>query len=254
MFIADYENNNEYRFIVPTNSGDILNYNVSGNQVKGWDYTHSNSYVSHTISYTNIKGKDYLIVVSHDGSIKALNRRGQIRLNLKSTFNFRILDEIHLQEGSQLDNTYILGVTENQEVVRISLIDKKERLFSLNQDSIKFISFSDVDLDGAIEIIATGTHHISAFTTDGNLVFNIQTESEISYPINMYHFNNSHYIGYVNKKDNELTLSHMNGLIDFVFPMKGASPFSIMDINQDGRYNLLTTDNNGMLFNYTIGN
>ena len=252
LSIMDYENSKDYRFLIPTISGGLLNYGVNGRPVTGWQFPKSSIIITQPIKYINLKQKDYLVVCFANGSVKALDRRGNLRLDLKSKFNFQPIGTIALQRGSDLENSSIIAVTKNHEVTQISLSDVKTRLFSINIDSIGFVYFTDIDRDGSIEIIAKGDSTIKAYKIDGNSIFNLKTPSRIDNSLSIYHFKNKNLVGMSSFSENKIYLAHTDGSIVYSFPLKGGSPFSIMDINNDGRYNLITVDKDGLMLNYTL--
>ena len=137
-------------------------------------------------------------------------------------------------------------------MVKINFNDQKSRLFSIKQDSVINVSFKNVDDDGSIEIIFNSPHIVSAFKNDGNKVFQLKTVAPMSYSSYIYRFNNKYLIGYSSSENNEIYLSDFNGHLIHSFPLKGATPFSISDINNDGRFNLVTTDSEGVIYTYTL--
>lgn len=250
--IADYDKNLNYRFLIPCNNQNIYNYDVKGNMTTGWAYKTNGSTVNHPLQPIRIKGKDYIMVTYADGKVKALDRRGNVRINLQSKFNFELIDSPYIQVSSELENSYILGVTKQNEIVKIDLTDRKSRLFSVPQDSVNNVAFKNVDDDGSIEIIFTSPQMISAYKTDGNKVFHFDTESPTPYAANVYYFSQQYFIGYSSFIDNRIYLSDFEGNLIRSFPLKGASPFSISDINNDGRFNVTTTDKDGIMYTYTL--
>lgn len=252
MTIADYDKNLNYRFLIPSIDGNIYNYGIDGNLVTGWDYKKNGATVVHPLTHFKIKAKDYILVTYSDGSNQALDRKGHIRINLKSKFNFKLISAPYIQVNSDLKNSYLIGVTQENEVVKINFNDQKSRLFSIKQDSVINVSFKNVDDDGSIEIIFNSPHIVSAFKNDGNKVFQLKTVAPMSYSSYIYRFNNKYLIGYSSSENNEIYLSDFNGHLIHSFPLKGATPFSISDINNDGRFNLVTTDSEGVIYTYTL--
>ena len=254
LAILDYEKNKNYRLIIATNDGQILNYGIKGNRIKGWDYTNRKVAATQKITHLSIKNKDYLIAVYRDGSVKALDRKGNIRINLKSKFNFSPIGNTLVHKSSDLENSYILAVTANNEVVEISLTDKKTRMFNIKLDSIISLTFANVDHDGSTEIIASDSNKIIVYKTDGNVVVEHSIDEPLAYPVNTYKFGDNLYLGYVSTSLNKIYLSNINGDLFNGFPMNGSTPFTISDINKDGRFNVITVNEKGVLFNYTLEN
>jgi hypothetical protein len=252
MTIADYDLNLNYRFLIPCIDGHIYNYGIDGNLISGWKYKKTSSIVNHPLTHFKIKGKDYILATYDNGSNVALDRKGDLRINLKSTFNFKLIGDPYVQVNSDIENSYLLGVTQQNEIVKINFNDHKTRLFSVSQDSVTHIAFKNIDDDGSIEIIFTSPHMISAYKTDGNKVFEFETLVSCNYSSYVYKFNNNYFIGYSSYLNNEIYLTDFTGHLIHSFPLKGATPFSISDINNDGRYNLVTTDNEGVVYTYTL--
>ncbi|MGB1004054.1 MAG: DUF3352 domain-containing protein [Salibacteraceae bacterium] len=252
VLVADYDDNNEYRFIIPTTDGEIKNYTTKAEETKGWNYENSNINSLEKISYVRIKGKDYLIVVYEDGSIKALNRRGQTRIQFKSRLNFAPFNGYHLEGGENLASTYILTMTKHQDIVKISLNDTKENLFSINKDSLEHVTFANIDDDPHTEITTSGNNRLTSYTIDGNEITRFSNRHNVSYAPNIYHFNQNHYYGITSIDRDKISLLDKSGEIIAPFPLRGSSPFTITDINNDGRLNLLTIDKSGTIFTYTL--
>ena len=252
MNVIDYDSEKNYRFIVPTNDGNIVNYTAKGISTKGWNYNNNDQIITHPISYVRVRNKDYLITVYSSGSIKCLDRRGNIRLDLKSKLNFNPKSDIHLIAGTSLDNTYLQLMTTNQDFVQISLNDQKELLFSVTQDSVEHVDFVNVDDESRKEFLIMDKHKLSALTVDGKPIFRFSVRQPISYTPNVYAFDEHKYIGYVSRQKNLIFLADQLGEMVSSFPLKGSSPFTITDINNDGRFNVITTDKEGVLLNYTI--
>ena len=252
VLITDYEMNKKYRFIIPTVNGDILNYNTKGNAITGWNYSKNTVPITEKLSYINIHKKDYLIAIFKDGSIKALNRKGQVRLNLKSKLNFAPKSGYIIQKGSDLSSTYILTMTAQQDVVQISLADKKDNLFSITKDVVQFVKYANVDQNPNAEIITVGNNKITSYTTDNQQISRFSLRQEVSFTPDVYQFSNQKLYGFVSTDKNKIYLTDSKGEFISPFPLNGSSPFTITDINNDGRLNLITVGKNGTLFNYTL--
>ncbi len=252
MAILDYDNNKDYRFLIPTINGEILNYTVNGIQVNGWEFSPRKELINQKIQHINVKGKDYNIVVYDNGKVEALDRKGSIRIKLKEKFNFSPIGSVYVHGSSELSSSYVLGVTKNKEVVKISLADKKTRLFEIGVDHIKFLSITDGN--GAAEIIVTDSNRVVSYKTDGNIVFDFKTKFSPDFNVNVYKFDDHILIGYVSSSQNQIFLSTTNGDLVKGFPLNGSSPFSINDINADGRFNVVTVSDLGLMFAYTYEN
>lgn len=252
VLVADYDSDKNYRFIIPTIDGEIHNYSVSGEKTKGWVYRKTNSVCEERVSFIRIKNKDYLIAIYRDGKITALNRRGEPRLKFKSKLNFPPLDGYKIEGGENLNSTYILTMTTQQDVVKISLSDEKEHLFSISKDSIGFVTFGNIDDDPHIEISTIGNNRLTSYTLDGSLINRFGLRQDVSYPVNLYQFEHSFYYGFTSSTHNKSYVIDHSGEPLPPFPLKGYSPFTITDLNKDGRLNMMIVDQSGIVFTYTL--
>ncbi len=252
ILVADYDNNQTYRILVPTIDGEILNYSIRGKSTKGWNYTSNGNVINQPLKFIRIKERDYLIAVYSQGEIIALNRRGEIRLQFKSKFNHPIKGELYIEPGSHLNTSYLFALTEHQDFVRISLDDQKDVSFSILKDSIEHFDFNSIDGDHRNELLVFSKNKLTAYTQDGQQVFNFSIRKSISYKPYVYSFRNGPYFGLVSFNANKIMLQDKWGETIHPFPLKGASPFTISDLNNDGRLNIITTDKDGYILNYTI--
>ncbi|MFT4755245.1 MAG: hypothetical protein ACI85Q_002813, partial [Salibacteraceae bacterium] len=252
MLIADYDNTNNIRFLIPSVGGDVLNYSSTGLPTKGWKYEKSTTRVTQKLAFVKVNKKDYLITIFEDGTIKALNRRGETRIKLKSKLNFSPKFGYILEKGNNLASTYILTMTKKQDIVRISLSDEKENLFSISTDSVAYINYSNIDDNPQSEIITVGNNKITSYTIDNQQISRYSLRQKVSFPPYVYQFAGRKLLGFVSSSKNKIYLADQKGELISPFPLKGASPFTITDINNDGRLNLLTIDTDGILFNYTL--
>ncbi len=79
LAVFDYENERDYRVLLPTSDGLLLNYGLDGQAVKGWERPKLPSMATAAVAHLRIKGKDHLVVVCADGSVHILDRRGGVR-------------------------------------------------------------------------------------------------------------------------------------------------------------------------------
>lgn len=252
LLVADYDNTYNYRLLVPTKDGNIKNYTIEGKPTKGWLYLPDNNLINQSLQFLRVKGRDYLMAIYANGKIKAINRRGEIRIEFDSQFNHSINGTIYMEPGSNLNSSSIFALTASQGFVKISLDDQKTLQFSLLNDSIEYFDFTSIDGDYRKELLVYSGNKLSAYTEDGQQIFSFSVRNKVEYTPYVYSFKNGQYYGLASFSDNKIMLLDQQGESISPFPLKGASPFTITDINNDGRLNVITTDKDGVVLNYTI--
>ncbi len=79
LSVFDYENDRDYRVMVPTMDATLLNFGLDGEAVKGWERPKLPTPAAAAVDHLRIKGKDHLVVVCTDGSVHILDRKGEVR-------------------------------------------------------------------------------------------------------------------------------------------------------------------------------
>lgn len=107
LAVFDYENERDYRVVVPTSDGQLHNFGLDGQPVKGWEQPKLPSPAATAVVHLRIKGKDHLVVACNDGSLHILDRRGAVRerTSLKITEG---PNDVRITPGSELFSSRVL--------------------------------------------------------------------------------------------------------------------------------------------------
>ena len=100
LALFDYDLNKDYRLLIAGEDKLIYSYDKNGSIVKGWKPFKTAGVVKSEISYFRVSGKDYL-VASDESSLYFLDRRGNIRLNLKEPVTRSTASALRLIPGSE---------------------------------------------------------------------------------------------------------------------------------------------------------
>ncbi len=95
--LYDYDKNRNYRIFVPRADKKIDLYDAEGKRVTGWSVPTLNSTPVTPVYHFRVGGKDY-IVVADSSKLYIYDRRGNIRVNCKTTFNLKSGTTIQLQQ------------------------------------------------------------------------------------------------------------------------------------------------------------
>lgn len=78
LLVADYNGDKKYRLIFGTSDGSVMNYDIAGNPVPGWQFAAVQPCVT-AIHHIRCEGEDHLITIQQDGQIQVLKRNGESR-------------------------------------------------------------------------------------------------------------------------------------------------------------------------------
>ncbi len=147
LAVFDYEGTRDYRVLVGLDDGRLLNMDLDWAAVQGWDAPRLTEPALAPVHHLRIGGKDYLLVIAQDGSMRLLDRRGQERQPVKARLD-RLKTVLHVQQGPQAVATLVTWVDEDL-AVRITRL-------SSETEPLSQARLMDVDADGIPETIVAG--------------------------------------------------------------------------------------------------
>ena len=239
LSVIDYEKNREYRLLVGVRGGKILNYDRSGKEIKGWNFETSEEITS-SIQHFVLNGKDYITCVGSDGSVFALNRRGEIRIPIKEHLPAVNAGLAKLELSNDIMQCKYITTDETGNVFKLTFGGEKEMInFEQFSSNHQFI-YGDINNDRKPDYTFVDSNRLMSFNHAREKIFEINLESaSLAYP-SLYRFNDSDgNIGLSDTTSNMIMLYNEAGNLDETFPLKGNSGFSISDINKDERYNVI---------------
>lgn len=247
--LFDYDNNNNYRLIIPGDDRLIYAYDISGNVVKGWTPFRTNGTVKLEIYYFRVSGKDYL-VASDETSVYFLDRTGSARLKLKEPVTRANGSEIRISSGSEPS----LVFSSPDGTLQMVSFDGSVRKTTLRRLSVDHtFDFFDVDGDGLGEYIFIDMGILYLYDQDKSEIFSRDFESEeVNGPISFVFSGTDRKIGVFDNDKKLIFLIDKNGTTMAGFPLRGASMFSIGKFSEKSDFHLIVGGDNSFLYNYKL--
>ncbi|MCB0805473.1 MAG: DUF3352 domain-containing protein [Bacteroidales bacterium] len=84
--VFDYNNDNDYRLLIPLNDNKIYNFDLQGEEVEGWHKFKTRSAVKGELQHLVAGNRDYLFTTDENGLVHITDRRGEERIRLKKQF------------------------------------------------------------------------------------------------------------------------------------------------------------------------
>ena len=203
--IFDYDKNKNYRLLI-TQNDELFMFDSKGNRVRGFDYNKKNKIVT-TPKHFRIGNKDIIVFKTID-KLTILNRRGAVRINVKTKYNYSSDDVFQFQN-------FLITSSVKNEIVRIDMRGntKLENPMPINSKVI-----SDKE---------------TTFTLQKNILSNSKINVEI--PFGKYdHFkifsgNNETYVNIFDSQNNKIYLfdKELNLIKGFPIPSKENAHFII---------------------------
>ena len=241
LAVFDYDNNRNYRILVAM-SNTLKMYNQKGKIITGWEFKKTESKILYTPEHYQVFNKDYIIISEENGQTHLLNRKGQARTFLKSKI-YRSKNPISLIQGTSISNSKLISSTTNGEVLYI--------FFDGTIDTLKIHNFKETDhyINKNGSSITMKDKKMS-FSSKQNRFEYIFKNPPLSIP-KIMEFGDSIIIGIRNQNENLIYLFNDNGTL-YGEPFFGTTDFSIGELTEKGKLNLLVGSQEGLIYNYKI--
>lgn len=249
LALFDYENNRDYRLFICGSDHRVYAYDKTGSTVKGWNQFRTTGTVRNEVEFFRVSGKDYL-VVNDDNNMYILNRRGNVRVDMKEQVSRSVNSSLSLTTGTSPE--MVLASAEGS--VKTVSFNGEVTTYSLNDFSDNPVfEYFDLDADGQGEYIFFDDGRIYAYDNDRSRMFSLNTGSdEITGPYGLEFSSVDRKLGYVNPSSNTIHLIDERGRDLKGFPLSGTTPFSVGRLGSEGSYNLVTGGSDSFLYNYEL--
>ena len=248
--VMDYSNDKNYRLLVGCVDNMVYNYNVDGDQVKGWEYSPGASPAQGKIWHYVNNGKDYIIVYAANGSVKVVQRSGKDRLSLDKTLPSFNSQQVYFKSGTGLDKTFICTSDTIGNFHKLYLNGMVESIAINDLKSFKRLSYFDANNDNSLDYILTSNQELKVLDVDQKELFKYQFEGQINTePILIKIKGEANKIGVLS--EGKIYLFNDAGAIVDGFPLSGNTRFQIQDLNNDEIPNLVVGQGN-ILYTYNL--
>lgn len=243
LAVFDYEGTKEYRVLIALADGRVLNYGMEGTITTGWETPRLSSPATSAVRHLRIKNKDYLLAFDGNGRIKVLDRRGSERdhteldLGAKATVH-------EVAPGLELNATRIIWADTSGTLYEAALNGKARTLSGSGNNFLGDLaddgSYNVVHVAGDSLIVSHGTRFLLSRSFGAALAPEAYR----------YKLGTGTVIGVVIPEREHVSLIDDTGRELEGFPLRGATPFSIADLDLDGTLELVTVTADGHVVAY----
>tara|TARA_B100001057_G_scaffold143545_1_gene143282 strand:+ start:31219 stop:33636 length:2418 start_codon:yes stop_codon:yes gene_type:complete len=229
--IFDYEKNRNYRFLI-TNDNLIQMFDSSGKIVKGFKPKKFTSNIIQRPVHIRIKGKDYILILLENGSLKILDRRGRDRIVVDDKIRFSNNSFYsYLNSFTTIDlNGNLIKVDTNGKISRDYLNLSESTLIDISDNSLVYIDNNMLSIKG-ISI---------------NLPFGNYSRPKI------FKILNQKIIAITDLNEEKIFLYDENGQLFKGFPIKGSSLIDIIDSDNDNKFEIITQLDDNSIVSYEV--
>jgi DNA-binding beta-propeller fold protein YncE len=250
MAVFDYENNKDYRFLIPTANRRIFNYDKNWKQVKGWRFNKTQHKVERIPQHFLLKATDYITLIDNKGKIYILDRRGRSKIrNLNQNFRVTRNSMLYAKKTKDGKHVFVCSATDGN-VYFIDPANGKTGKILSTKDFRKghYFFYTDYNLDGENDYVFIDKNKVKVINHNKKDIFEWKSEDQtISSPV-CYEIQNLHTrLGIVLEKEEEVYFFGTDGK-----PLKGI-PFDGDKIHiTDNEYPGAIVSNNKEIIIYQV--
>ncbi|MEO5572019.1 MAG: DUF3352 domain-containing protein [Bacteroidia bacterium] len=252
LVMADYGNMNDYTVYIACSNGKIYGYEGSGKPLAGWNFNNTTGTIHQSVQLFTVKGKNYLAASDNAGTVFILDPTGQIAVNVKEKIIRRSNVKFWLEEYPENNFSFVTFDTTGA-VVNISMEGKVKR--QTDESLLSFDNFilANADGDSIPDYIFSGNNRMAAYTNLLTLIYDVSTEGAATGRLEKYQLKNNKTVFGINSADfNKLFLFNTNGKLVKGFPVKGSTPITIDELNNDGKFYLIAGSGDGNVYVYSL--
>jgi len=245
LSVFDYDNNRNYKLLLPGNDLKIHAYDINGNPVKGWNMPETREIVKCPVHYCQIDKKDYIIVIDDAGKIYVLDRKGNEKLNLDNRMPPHLKD-FYVICGNSPSNSYIMANDSLGTVFKLSLSGELATLqyFKGAKNGVCFIP-GPKDSAGKQEMFFLSGSDLWAYNSDKTERFHAKAKDKLYDTLLLFIYpDHSIKIGVIDPKNEHIYLWDNSGNLCAGFPIHSSGGLDIADMKNDGSPCVVTETGN----------
>ena len=233
--LFDYNKTKKYRILIVGEDNNIYNLDKNGKIIKGWKYEKNNNRINKKLHNFRVGNKDYILAERNNSNSQLLAINGSERVQFDQGIQFNG-NSIRIDENGML-----YAITSEGKLWRGDLDGNSSQL-----------RLSNLTASSLFAIDETGKEKKFIFTNNKTVfILNTNFETihsfELTNIITNLEINNK---GIIFTTVNELYIFD-NEVIKEGFPIISDGYFSIADIDNNGKINLINTKN-GFIYNYEL--
>ncbi|MCC5944118.1 MAG: DUF3352 domain-containing protein [Bernardetiaceae bacterium] len=236
LALIDYDGSKDYRFAISDLQGRAYLYNKNGQNLQGWNPLSLASPLSEPLKHLRIGQKDVLLAISQDGQIYNLQRNGNNYPNFPFDFDSNISSPTFLQEGKDLDDSYLVVMTDKGEHIHLSFQGKilaKKEFFRKTAKS-RFSLVTDVLAQKNYLIARQDERELTIMTPEEQNLFALSFDNDAAKLVQYYNFGANIDVVEIHDTQNQKSyLYYTDGRLIGGQPIEASQPLNLRYIESE---------------------
>ena len=178
MTLIDYDNNKNYRILIPMTDGKVYNFKIDGTQTPGWKFPEMKSPIHQAVQFFKLGTKDFLVICDTSGNVIYANRRGESRMDAKLSFTNNTNTIFYKKEKSNpktIITTDLIG-----RIIEINAAGKVNKLLLREFSKDHVFLYFDFNGDNRKDYIFIDNNTLFVFNHRNELILKKEFEHRIS--------------------------------------------------------------------------
>ncbi len=248
--LFDYDNNRDYRILIPLANRNSIMLGPDGKDIKGWKSNATKSEVRDVPVHLRLGNKDYVFMCDVGGNIYLLNRQGGSRHKVKATMEDRSANPVFIQRGKDIRQCQLLYTDTLGNLVILGF-DNNVSKSSLGFAGKHNMTAADLNQDGLLTVYLTTDNKLWVIQPDGSVVCNYKHEGLALRP-RVFRQQDKTRIAVLNEAEEMIYILNEKCKSSDYLPMYAKGSFTVGDINKDGILNVVAIGASNTLHVYNL--
>ncbi|HXP51142.1 MAG TPA: DUF3352 domain-containing protein, partial [Bacteroidia bacterium] len=208
--LFDYEQNRNYRIVIPCGDNKIRAYNIGGKVLGDWKAPETSAEIKCPLQYVKVEDKDYIVAVDDKGKVYAFDRKGKSRTDYKNRLPEHIR-HFNITIGKDASETYLFASDSVGMVYQLSLTDylTKVQYLPKNTNNPDFVPV-DLEGNGKTDMLFLTQYDMYAYGTDKAKLFHFSGRDSLKHNLLSFTYSDGKArIGAVDAEKNKVYLWDM---------------------------------------------
>lgn len=244
LVALDYDGRKDYRILIAGQDGLIRNFDIKGKEVDGWEKPELKARVSVPIQYLAMYGKDYIIIADEDGEVIMTDRRGDIRVRIRRSFQNAPQSPFFMQ---RMDGETRIITTDNRGQIRALQRNGRvqtQSLEALSEDH--YFLYDAFSSSRDFDYILFDQGYLRVLDKQGKLLLEFLVDGAIWQAPVVINPGNERFIALADSLNDRIYLFKY-GSEQVHRVLDGRFPPVLIDLDQDLKPEILTADRNKLI-------
>lgn len=204
--VVDYSHSKQYRFLIATTQGNIYLKDKYYQPLPDWNPRALGKDFADTPLHLRAQGKDYFLVLQTDGTLQALNRRGESYPGFPVKLKEHTHNPLLVRPGNTADKTSLTVFTDTGQRIDLNLAGQIQKAVQLERshDTSSFTLCPNHAAGHQYIIMRQDRDRVVMMNEEGNFLFELQHEAQ-NLLLQYYHFGDNCQFYVLTDRDRQLT-------------------------------------------------